>query len=452
MVKRADRDRFLTLRGTTYHYKRRVPANLVELDQRAPHIRISLKTDDLAVARALRDAYEEADDDLWASMLGGDDDIDQARKRYAKAVQRAEAMGFSYRPAREIQQRASWRELSERMEAVLDAKTPPTVTAAVLGKHEQPAVSLTKALSIYLEEIAADELAGKSEQQKRKWRVVPTRAVNTFVEVVGDLPISEISREDAHRFRRHWQDRVAPGAGKKATHTASSGNRQIGTLSKLYASYFSHMGDPDRSNPFSGLSFKERKKRTRPPFSSSWIKDVLFQPGALAGLNSEARAILLVAIDTGARPSEICNLDQNAIHLEGPLPHITIAPREDLDDPRELKTGSSNRDVPLIGVALEALKKHPAGFPRYREKEEAASAAINKYLRANKLTPTPDHTLYSLRHTFEDRMKEAGIGDEMRRKFFGHRLDREEYGSGGSAVWRREQLLRLELPFDPSIV
>ncbi|MCK1440940.1 hypothetical protein IVB43_00715 [Bradyrhizobium sp. 48] len=69
MVRQENQDRFLLLRDGVYYYWRRVPKVVVHLEDRAPVIRQSLKTDDLAKARAQRDILEEADNVLWASML-----------------------------------------------------------------------------------------------------------------------------------------------------------------------------------------------------------------------------------------------------------------------------------------------------------------------------------------------------------------------------------------------
>lgn len=55
---------------------------------------------------------------------------------------------------------------------------------------------------------------------------------------------------------------------------------------------------------------------------------------------------------------------------------------------------------------------------------------MNKYLRTHGLAETPRHTLYSLRHSFEDRMIAAGVDDRIRRDLFGHALNRERYGAG----------------------
>lgn len=64
-------DRFLAERAGHWHYKRKVPASVVELDERAPMVRISLKTSDLAEARRKRDVLQAADNELWAALLMG---------------------------------------------------------------------------------------------------------------------------------------------------------------------------------------------------------------------------------------------------------------------------------------------------------------------------------------------------------------------------------------------
>lgn len=127
----------------------------------------------------------------------------------------------------------------------------------------------------------------------------------------------------------------------------------------------------------------------------------------LDGLNDDARAILLLSPDTGLRPSEAANLLAESIKLNHAVPHLVIEPID-----RKLKNSQSARTVPLVGVALEVMKLHPNGFPRYRDKADRLSATINKYLRSRKLLPTDDHSLYSCRHNFEA----FGPGADMRRR------------------------------------
>ncbi|WP_026758759.1 hypothetical protein [Sediminimonas qiaohouensis] len=68
--------------------------------------------------------------------------------------------------------------------------------------------------------------------------------------------------------------------------------------------------------PVAGFSFKESDSTPRPPLSDDWIRKRLLSPGALDGLNGEARAILLGMVNTGYRPGEAAGLMPEEIALE----------------------------------------------------------------------------------------------------------------------------------------
>lgn len=454
--KSLDPDRFLSDRNGTYYYKRRIPAAVVDLDGRGREIRQSLRTGDLARARVMRDALEAADHELWGSLLGGDS-ADEAHARYHTAVRRAAALGYVYRPAGELAAAESAAAILERIETAIlrggAGRSLDRALDAVLGGVDRPVVSVTSATKVYFDEITPHQIAKKSAGQRRRWKTIKEQSFSTFVDVVGDIAMTEISRDHARKYYDHWHKKIAPSDGV-STHTASIGNRRLGDMRVFYREYFAHLGEADRKNPFDGLAFRERgqRRRKRLPLSAEWIASTILAPGALAGLNEEARRILLVVANTGARPGEIANLTADMIVLDHEVPHLRIEPRDDPDDPREIKTDSSIRLVPLVGVALDAIKRHPQGFARYKDKESSLSAAVNKYLRENKLLPGERYTFYSLRHSFEDRMKEARVDEELRRILMGHSIDRPEYGSGGSLKLRQAEMVKVALPYDPAIV
>jgi integrase len=122
------------------------------------------------------------------------------------------------------------------------------------------------------------------------------------------------------------------------------------------------------------------------------------------------------------------------IRLDHDIPHIAIEPVG-----RQLKNDQSQRVIPLTGVSLDAFRECPKGFPTYRFKDKL-SDTVNKFLRENGLLETPDHVLYSLRHSFEDRMLAAGVDERIRRDIFGHQLDRERYGMGATLEHKRDIL------------
>ena len=85
-----------------------------------------------------------------------------------------------------------------------------------------------------------------------------------------------------------------------------------------------------------------------------------------------------------------------------------------------------------VGHVCELFKEEecysPDGFPRYRD-NPGLSDTINKFMRENGLLKTPSHTLYSLRHSFEDRMLASNVDERIRSDLLGHRLSRESYGN-----------------------
>lgn len=130
------------------------------------------------------------------------------------------------------------------------------------------------------------------------------------------------------------------------------------------------------------------------------MQDRILADGALDGMNDEQRRLVYLIAETGLRLSEACNLTRERIVLDALVPHVQIR-----EDGRRMKTLQSERDIPLVGVALLAMQAQPNGFPRYRDETRGAlSGAANKFLNKHGLRPTPNHSIYSLRHTFEDRL------------------------------------------------
>jgi integrase len=449
LIRQENQDRFMVQRQGVYQYKRRVPKAIADLDSRAPFVRQSLKTDDLAKARAQRDILEAADNEYWAALLNGADQT-LAWASYNAARRRSEALGFKYLPASEVAG-LPLDDLLSRLKAMSDPRTPVATEAAVLGGVERPKVKVTEAFKVYVEQIAAVEIAGKSDEQKESWKKVKGYAVDAFNEVMGeDMAIEDISRDDAKKFHDHYKALIAPTEKGVKRMSVSLGNRRVGDMRILHGRYFKHI-NVDIPNPFEGLNFRQKFKKRRIPYPIEFLGNMLMN-GSLKGLNDEARHIALICIETGARPIEIRYLRAERIKLKDQVPHILVEPSFDPDEPHEVKTVASVRRIPLVGVALEAMKLNPDGFPRYRENGNALSQAINKYLRENKLRPTSKETLYSFRHTFEDRLKEGRVDDELRKILMGHDIDREMYGSGGSLKLYREELLKIVYPFDPAIV
>ncbi|AKR57974.1 hypothetical protein XM25_19725 [Devosia sp. H5989] len=455
----SDPDRYLRLRDGHWHYVRRIPRGIVELVGKRSHVRVSLKTDDKSIARIKRDHLEAADNDYWASFLSNQSE-EVALRRYQSAVRRADAIGLTYRPVHEILQRESLPDVVARFEAIMDERTPPAVVEAALGGIDIPRVTVTQAFKVYCDEIKPAELRGKSEAQKKSWKKVKLRAVNNFVALNGDMAMDEIERRHALKLFGFWRDRIAPtGNGARPTHNPSSGKKDMGNMRQLFREYWAHVApEEQRANPFDGLTFGD-SENSRPPFTHDWMVNKIMAAGAMANFNDELRGIAYMVAAVGARPSEIANLDAPVIVLNAPVPHILIAPRTDPDDPRQTKTRSSIRAIPLVGLALAVMQRFPSGFPRYFNKEGTLSNTLNKAMREAGLIPDEippgynvGYSAYSMRHSFEDRMKTAGLDEELRKILMGHAIDRPRYGVGGALEWRAAEIEKVNLPFDEASI
>lgn len=417
-----------------YRYVRRVPEAVRDLFG-AEWIRTSLKTTDLSIARARRDMLEKSHDDYWVSLRAGPNAA--ARKLFDAANSRAMSLNLVMMPASAISD-LPIDDILKRVDILNQETSSGLDVDAVLGLVSEPKTSLDDAFNTYESVVMAAELQSKSDEQRRQWRKVKLRSISNFKAIVGDVPIEDISRDHALKFYQFWLERVLGG-----THVHNSANRDLGCIRSICRDFFTHIGQKDRPNPFRDLSYKGGQSKPPPPFPTEWIRKTILGPGALATLNEEARGIVYALIETGCRPSEICNLPAGRIILDAPVPHIQIRGRMG----REIKTEPSNRDIPLVGVSLAAFKKWPAGFShRYGDKENSFSALAMKYFRNNDLFPTDDHVIYSFRHSFEKRALEAGLDSELRKRLMGHTLGRPDYGDGGSLEYRQEELARIALP------
>jgi len=411
---------FLTRRGGIWHFVRRVPLEYAALDPRGI-VRHSTRVkiaDDRTGRRAARVALtlNEELEAYWVGLARGETIGELGR--YDEARRRARSLGFDYVPNDHLVAFTAEKRL-ERLETLVAKGLVDDRGArqALLGTAAPEGFSLSRLFDEY-ESITRHEIRDLSPDQLRIWGNSRKRAVAQFVDVIGDKPITEISSDDGLTYVEWWRDRVV-----NENASVKTANKDIGQLSRM----LKEMSIRRRLNLpelFKGLHLRGEADKSRLPYDPAFIQAQLLG-GALAGMNEDARLVLYVMIETGLRPSEIVNLRENTISLGAPIPFIRVTA-----DGRRLKTAHSEREIPLVGVALEALQLRPAGFPKYRDHSTGLSATVNKFLFENGLRPTKDHTLYSLRHSFKDRLVAAEAPDSLIDSLMGHKTYKPKYGKG----------------------
>jgi len=417
----------------TFWFRRRVPVRYQPYHA-TKVIDINLGTDSRAEAEKLANEAWDRLVEGWELKIAGRSD--DAIAQFEAVRKLARSYKFKYVPMQDLA-KAPIGDLLARVEAVPETATGEVdqdVAAALLGGVEQPDMTITDALELYWRLTKPDQ-RGKSPDQYRRWQNPKKKAVNNWKKVCGDSVVTEIDEDDLLDFQEWWSERVASGGVD-----ASTANKDFSHLSAILKEVFrkKRLG---RAPAIGDFKLKTGKQKRRPAFSAEWVRTRIIPEltSEACELNDQARDIALVLVNTGCRMSEVANLTATRIVLSG-VPHISIAP-----EGRELKTFASERKIPLVGVSLEAMMRHPEGFPRYRDKP-GLSATLNKYLRSRDLFPTGKHSMYSLRHTFEDSMLKAGFDERVRRDLMGHSLDgRQKYGEGLSLEEMRDLLLSIAM-------
>lgn len=405
-----------------YYYNRKVPEHVREYDSRA-NIRVSLKTDSKALARQRAAVFNEQVEAYWQDLLKNKSPHDNSR--FGKTVKMARQMGFAYQPM-SVVANLPILELVERLLTLKDASLPQV--EAVLGAKPLPSLSVKAALGKYWE-YSKDKLLNKPQDKIRKWKNPRIRAVNNFVKAVGNKNITDINRDDIIAFRDWWLKRIA-----KEKMSAETANKDFVHLKVIMETNSDNLQlGIDIAALFKKIKIKSRHQENRPPFTDDEVRAILNSP-KLDLLQPDEKWFIHAVAGTGARPSEIVGLLPTDIDLDAEVPYISIKDRKE----RELKTPHSERDIPLIGCALEAFKNIPEGCARYRDRTDQLTTTINKFLRSHGLLPTEKHSLYSFRHSFQDKLLAADAPDRVQAELMGHKFNRPKYGSGPTLAHKAE--------------
>lgn len=306
-----------------------------------------------------------------------------------------------------------------------------------------------------LTEVIEEHLA----QQEREGVLLKTlddkRAVGLLlVRIVGDLPINQYTRKDAHRFRetalrlppRYNRFPVSKTleaiiAEAKETISTTTFNNYVKNLTTFFT-YAVREGYCQK-NPFEGLRVRQRHKvsEERAAFNPEDLRKLF----AVVSVNKNDRQphrywLPLLGLYTGARLSELCQLYLDDIATINGIDCIHI--RAAKPDQR-LKTASSERIVP-IHSELKAL-----GFLDYVEEKRAKAdhlgfgflqrlfpelarhakhgygAGPSKWFTRVReqlgFTEGPERKdFHSFRHTVADCLKQQGISESLVGGLLGH--------------------------------
>ena len=261
-------------------------------------------------------------------------------------------------------------------------------------------------------------------------------AVLGFISVAADRYVGEYSREDAKLFVRHLELR----RNKTATI-----RRRLNSLNAILNYAYAEL-DLDKRNPFTRLIIRREGQDVfkRGTFTNEQLKDGYDHAMATG---SQVKLLMPLLGETGCRLAEIVGLELQDIDMENELIHIRP------NSIRRLKTRNSERSLPLVGYAKEAMKlaleqsDDQCLYPRYLKdgicRATHASNALGKWLKKDF-----GLTAHSLRHTFRDRLRASGTPLELIDQIGGWSsigTVGSKYGHGYDLDAIRKQLLKAAL-------
>ena len=286
--------------------------------------------------------------------------------------------------------------LSDRLERYWDSLRMEMIYSRELGLRVAPdakttasakSFSITDALALYHRLKGGGKTKLFFESSERSLRYLTDCLEH------DDLAALEIS--DAGRFRDYLFDRGMSSSSVKRVFSSVRAVINLAIREKGLSI----------NNVFSGTFIPDDEAKTqRLPIPTDVLLTI---QNECMQMDDESRWLIALISDTGMRLSEACGLLTSDICLDGEIPHINLTAHPW----RRLKTGSSSRQIPLVGASLWAAKQvvkqnHQFAFPKYCNETKcnanSASAALNKWLKPR--VPS-DCVIHSFRHSLRDRLR-----------------------------------------------
>ena len=246
-------------------------------------------------------------------------------------------------------------------------------------------------------------LAVKGQSKGKLFFSHARRNISYVIACLGSRPLDCYSSADAATFRQWLTD-------KKLSNTSLA--RIFGVVKAVVNFSIKEQG-LECKNAFSGVYIPAEANKKRYSVKGKELKSLQDE---CVLLDDDIRWLVALISDTGMRLSEAVGLLVDDLVLDSEQPHIKLV----LHPHRRLKTGASERTIPLVGCSLWAAKRIKENssskfcFSRYCSEDNfnsnSASAAINKWI---KKVISSEAVIYGLRHGFRDRLRAAEAPMDM---------------------------------------
>jgi integrase len=250
------------------------------------------------------------------------------------------------------------------------------------------------------------------------------RAIRLFEEFSGSVKVTRINRDMGDKFRSWLQ--------QQPTSSKTARDRLVWVKSLL--NYACDDLELIPKNPWRGLDIKTRTESPRQPWSNESLSKLFNHPIWKEGLiPNDTKAgglaaywIPLLALYSGARCSELCQLRTNDIKKESGVWMMEI---HDGDSTQRIKTIAARRTIPIHDELLRlgfvqyfVSIKQGSLWPELPKREGKAGGFFSQFfgkLRVELGIP-PSMGLHSFRHSARTNLVCAGVAESVIDRLLGH--------------------------------
>jgi len=326
------------------------------------------------------------------------------------------------------------------------------------SQESQQVMLLSELIEQYIDTNIADGKWKKQTIADHKNRITSLQVI------IGDKIITEYSRTDIRHFRDtllklpvNWRKKINNNKISLDSLIDSSQNalaiKTVNTNVEAVSSMFSWAVNEGylSSNPAKGLALKDEQPdiEKRQAFTQEDIRHLFFSGDYSQNRFSKPSYywVPLIALYTGMRLEEICQLHCEDIYEENGLYVIDIRPdsKDGLND-KLIKTKNAVRKIPIHNKLIElGFIQYHANlvkngeirlFPELNKTEKSPKYGkqVGKQFRAwvKEKQISGDKSFHSLRHSFSDFFKKRNLHTDMFREVFGHEnahLAGRQYGN-----------------------
>jgi integrase len=229
----------------------------------------------------------------------------------------------------------------------------------------------------------------------------------------GDTPLSEISRIQADAYRKYRKNKDGV--------VDATVNRDLGTMRRIL--FYAVDSGILLMNPMSRVQMVHERRKRRP------ILSLEEEPKLLAAADgSHLHPIIIAALDTGMRRGELLSQLAEDVDL----------PRGVLNVTKSKTAGGEQREIPLTNRMKELLPTRPQSGLLFTYNGAPIRKLRRSWTTAIKNSGIRPLLFKQLRHTFNTRLMEAGVIQDVRMALMGH--------SQGTARTTNDLYTHIELP------